>query len=64
MGLRHNRIAVYVYANFSNAVDGDKFKVIGRCIGRVQYTTARGALATVLGFRAMVIPIPPGQTNY
>jgi hypothetical protein len=56
--------AVYVYANFSNAVDGDRFKIIGKYIGRVQYTRANGSLATVLGFRGKAIPIAPGQTNY
>jgi len=56
--------AVYVYADFRNAVDGDKFKFVGECIGKVNYTKANGALATVLGFRGMVIPIAQGQTNY
>jgi len=56
--------AVYVYANFGGAVDGDKFKFLGESIGRVQYKTAMGALATVYGFRGTVIPIAVGQTNY
>jgi hypothetical protein len=56
--------AVYVYANFGSAVDGDRFKIMGECIGRVQYTRANGSLATVLGFRGTAIPIAQGQTNY
>ncbi len=56
--------AVYVYANFGNAIDGDRFKVISECIGKVHYNQANGALATVWGFRGMVIPILQGQTNY
>jgi hypothetical protein len=56
--------AVYVYASFGNAIDGDKFKVIGDCIGKVHYDKANGALATVWGFRGMAVPILPGQTNY
>ena len=56
--------AVYVYADFRNAVDGDKFKFVGECVGKVNYTKANGAEATVLGFRGMVIAIAPGQTNY
>jgi hypothetical protein len=56
--------AVYVYADFRNAVDGDKFKFVGECIGKVTYTKASGAEATVWGFRGVVVPIAPGQTNY
>jgi hypothetical protein len=56
--------AVYVYADFRNAVDGDKFKFVGECIGKVNYTKANGAEATVFGFRGMAIPIAVGQTNY
>jgi hypothetical protein len=56
--------SVYVYADFGNAVDGDRFKFIGDCIGNVNYITALGAKATVLGFRGRVIKILPGQTNY
>ena len=56
--------AVYVYADFRNAVDGDKFKFVGECVGKVNYTKANGAEATVSGFRGMVIAIAPGQTNY
>jgi hypothetical protein len=56
--------AVFVYANFRNAVDGDRFKFVGECIGKVNYTKANGAEATVLGFRGMAIPIALGQTNY
>ena len=56
--------AVYVYAGFGNAVDGDKFKFIGDFIGNTNYTTVQGANATVQGFRGRVIKILPGQTNY
>ena len=56
--------AVYVYADFRNAVDGDKFKFVGQCVGQVQYRTAIGGMATVLGFRGALIPIPPWQTTY
>jgi hypothetical protein len=56
--------AVYVYAGFGNAVDGDRFKFVGECIGKVNYTRANGGQATVWGFRGMVIPIAQGQTNY
>lgn len=55
---------VYVYADFGNAVDGDKFKFIGDFIGNTNYTTVLGAERTVLGFRGRVIKILPGQTNY
>jgi len=55
---------VYVYADFRNAVDGDRFKFLGECIGKVNYTKANGAEATVFGFRGMVVPIAQGQTNY
>ena len=55
--------AVYVYADFRNAVDGDWFKIIGQRIGRVQYKTATGGQATVLGFRGGAIPTPRGR-NY
>jgi hypothetical protein len=56
--------AVYVYSNFGNAVDGDRFKFVGDCLGNVNYTTVLGAKATVQGFRGLVIKILPGQTNY
>jgi hypothetical protein len=56
--------SVYVYANFGNAVDGDKFKFIGDSIGTMNYTTVLGAQATVQGFRGQVVKILPGQTNY
>src|SRR6266403_2813796 len=42
--------AVYVYANFRDAVDGDRFKFVGDCIGKVNYPRADGAQATVFGF--------------
>ena len=56
--------AVYVYADFRNAVDGDRFKFLGEFIGKVNYTKANGAEATVFGFRGMVVTIAQGQTNY
>src|SRR5438874_12984394 len=57
------KTAVYVYADFGNAVDGDRFKVIGEYIGRVRYRTAIGGMATVSGFRGTIIPILPRQTS-
>jgi hypothetical protein len=54
--------AVYVYAQFGNVVDGDWFKFVGACVGRVQYHTAAGAMATVWGYRGRVIPTPEGRT--
>jgi hypothetical protein len=56
--------AVYVYADFRNAVDGDRFKFMGQCVGQVQYRTAIGGMATVLGFRGNITPLPPWRTNY
>jgi hypothetical protein len=56
--------AVYIYANFGNAGTGYKFKFMGEYIGQVQYRTPIGEMATVSGFRGILIPIPPGQTNY
>jgi len=38
---------VYIYANFGNAGNGDKFKFMGEYIGQVQYRTAIGEMATV-----------------
>jgi hypothetical protein len=55
--------AVYVYADFGGAVDGDRFKFLGDCIGNVNYPRADGALATVLGFRGRVVKMQPGQIN-
>jgi len=46
--------AVYVYGDFSQAVDGDTFRFEGTNIGRVQYRTANGGMATVLAFRSKV----------
>ena len=54
--------AVYVYAQFGNVVDGNWFKFVGACVGRVQYHTAAGAMATVWGYRGRVIPTPEGRT--
>lgn len=54
--------AVYVYAQFGNVVDGDWFKFQGTCVGRVQYHTAAGAMATVWGYRGSVTRTPEGRT--
>ena len=53
--------AVYVYAQFGNVVDGDWFKFVGACVGRVQYHTAAGAMATVWGYRGTVTRTPEGR---
>ena len=55
--------AVYVHGNSADAVDGDRVKFVGDCIGKVHYPRAEGAQATVWGFEGRVIELLPGQTN-
>jgi hypothetical protein len=57
--------AVYLRGNFSGVIDGTRYKVIGSSIGNVQYPTAIGGMATVMGFEVQhLILIQEGQTNY
>lgn len=49
--------AVYVYANFGAPIDGSEYKISGKYIGRKQYQTAAGGVATLLAVQGQAMPI-------